>query len=115
MKDFSRKPIDRIKENDNILDGNLQPVKVLNVVKHFLQDTPLFKFYPRGPVFTPDHQFLSNLERKEVGVVSKNALFLQQPQMEDFGKKIHELKDLKSKILNVDNLSYNFFVKFTVF
>jgi len=102
MADFSSKPIEDIQVNDVILDGNLNKVNVVHVIKHYLSSTKLFQFYPDGPVFTADHQFLLNLETQNVGVVSKDYLFKLQPQMEEFGEMVHEFKYTDS-VLQYEN------------
>lgn len=43
----------------------------------------MYQFLPSGPVFTHEHQFLSNLTNAKVGVVSKEALISQHPQLAD--------------------------------
>ena len=88
--------------NDVILDGNFNQVTVLHVIKHYLSSAELFQFQPNGPIFTPDHQFLSNLETQNVGVVSKDYLFTQQPQMEEFGIMVDELNNME-KVLQFKN------------
>jgi len=102
MHDHSTKRIENIQVNDVILDGHLTEVTVVHVIKHYLSSTELFQFYPNGPIFTKDHQFLSNLETQNVGVVSKDFLFAIQPQMEEFSNMVHEFKDME-KVLQFKN------------
>jgi len=102
MDDHSTKRIDNIQVNDGILDGHLNKVTVVHVIKHYLSSTTLFHFHPDGPIFTADHQFLSNLETQNVGVVSKDYLLTLQPQMEEFSHTIHEFKNME-KLLQFKN------------
>ena len=102
MQDYSTTKIENIHVNDVILDAHLNQVTVLHVHKHYLSTMSLYQFYPKGPIFTADHQFVFNLETLEVGVVSKDALYYQSPQMEEFDDKINEFKDL-NEILQFDN------------
>ena len=101
MQDYSTKKIENIHVNDVILDAHLNQVTVVHVIKHHLSTMSLYQFYPKGPVFTADHQFLSNLETQEVGVVSKDFLYSQSPQMEEFDNKIKDFEDL-NEILQFD-------------
>ena len=61
----------------------------------FLGHRKLYQFNKDGPVFTPEHQFYSNLETGEVGVVSIKDLLWENPQLEE-SRIIHHLDDLKS-------------------
>ena len=102
MHDHSTKQIENIQINDVILNGNLNEVTVVHVIKHYLSSTELFQFYPNGPIFTKEHQFLSNMETQKIGVVSKDYLFAIEPQMEEFSNMVHELKDME-KVLQFKN------------
>jgi hypothetical protein len=95
MEDYTTKKIEEIIPGDVILDAKLQPVIVMTVLSNYLDNGDLYQFYPNGPVFTPDHQFVSNLERKEVGVVSKEALFSQLPQIAEVGDSINEFTNME--------------------
>jgi hypothetical protein len=106
MDDYSTKHIENIQVNDGILDGNLNRVVVVQIAKHYLSTTKLFQFLPNGPIFTADHQFLSNMETQNLGVVSKDKLFELQPQMEEVSNMVHELKDMEN-ILQFKNGSIN--------
>lgn len=96
MDDYSTKRIDNLHVNDVILDGNLNKVTVVHIIKHYLSSTQLFQFQPDGPIFTADHQFLSNLETQNVGVVSKDVLLTLQPQMEEFSHMVYEFKNMEN-------------------
>ena len=103
MKDYSTKRIEDIRAGDVILDARLQPATVLTVITNFLGNRQLYQFFPNGPVFTPEHQFLSDLKTKRVGVVSKNALFSESPQLEETeGENILEFQHLYN-ILQLKN------------
>ena len=103
MKDFTTKKIEDIETGDVILDAKLQPVIVVSVISSYLDNGDLYQFYPNGPVFTPEHQFLSNLETRKVGVVSKDALFSQQPQIAEVEDNIHEFKNMNDGLLQFKN------------
>jgi len=94
MADHSTKSIENIKPGEFILDGHLKPVQVIEVFKNFLGNNQLHQFYPHGPVFTKSHQFLSNLEQGQVGVMDKETLLTESPQMEE--STIHNLKEMES-------------------
>ena len=93
---YKEKKIEDIQVNDVILDGHLNKVTVVHVIKQHLASTELFKFQPHGPIFTADHQFLVDLEKKHVGVVSKDHLNRIQPQMEEFSEMIHEFQNMEN-------------------
>jgi len=94
MADYSTKSIEDLKPGQLILDGHLQPVEVVDVFSNFVGDNQLYQFAPNGPVFTEDHQFISNLEQGQVGVVSKSGALSLNPNLDE--SKIHNLKDLYS-------------------
>ena len=95
MEDFSNKVIRDIKVGDVILDGHLNPVSVMAINSSFLGFRKLFQFNQDGPVFTPEHQFYSNIKSGEVAVVSVKDLLLENPQLEE-RPGIHSLDDLNS-------------------
>ena len=120
MADNSTKPVQDLKTGDTILDGHLQPVKVLGLFKNLLGQRQLWQFIPDGPVFTEEHQFVMNLEEGQVGVYKKHALIRENPHLEAESDKILYLNDLDNllqykfgKITKVEclNLSPIFFAK----
>ena len=74
MANYTTKCIKNLKPGEMILDGHLQPVEVVQVFPNFLSDKSLYQFAPNGPVFTEEHEFVSNLEQGHIGVVSKRNL-----------------------------------------
>ena len=94
MADGSEKPIESIQKDDLIIDGNLQPVRVLALVTNFLGYRQLFQF-KNGPIFTPEHMFYAAIDKPEIGVVSKEALIQEMPQTEEWNvKPLEELEQL---------------------
>ena len=83
MADYSTKPIKDIKAGDTIMDGNLNPTTVLAANSSFLGSRNLYQFNQQGPVFTPEHQFYIDLSLGQVAVVSRPALFNENPQLEE--------------------------------
>ena len=67
MDDKTTKAISKIQSGEVILDGNLQPVTVLSVVKNFLYNRQLFELKD-GPIFTDEHLFYVDLEKNELGM-----------------------------------------------
>jgi len=103
MANYSSKSIEALRPGEIILDGNLQPVKVVHILSNFLgHHQPLYQFLPDGPIFTIEHQFLSNLELGHVGVVSKEELFLQDPTLME--SKVHSLEGMKTLLQFQDGL-----------
>ena len=96
MADYSTKAVEDLKPGDSILNGYLQPVKVLGVFQNFLGQRKLYQFVPDGPVFTGEHQFVKNLEKGEVGVRDKHALMWENPHLEQDSAKIYPLNELGS-------------------
>ena len=101
MADYSLKQIQDIQPGDLILDGNLKPVHVIATNPTFLGNRKLYKFSPNGPVFTPEHQFYSNLTTGQIGVMSKQELYIENPQMEE-NDQVYELDQL-SNLLQFQN------------
>jgi len=95
MADYSTKAIEDLKSGEFILDGHLHPIEVVEVFSNHVGANQMFQFAPNGPVFTEDHQFLSNLDQGHAGVVSKKALFSQSPQLEE-SNTIHNLDEMES-------------------
>ena len=60
----------------------------------------MHQFIPNGPVFTYEHQFLSDLQNMEIGVVSKKALVSTQPQFEEANVK--ELQEIENVLQLID-------------
>jgi len=94
MADYFTKFIEDLKPGQLILDGHLLPVEVEEVFSNFVGDGQLYQFAPNGPVFTEDHQFISNLEQGHVGVVSKSQAMSLNPHLDE--SKILNLEDLDS-------------------
>ena len=67
MDDKTTKAISKIQSGEVILDGNLQPVTVLSVVKNFLYNRQLFELKD-GPIFTDEHLFYVDLGKNELGM-----------------------------------------------
>ena len=65
------------------MDGNLKPVTVLAANSTFLGSRDLCQFNNNGPIFTPEHQFYIDLSLGQVTVVSRPALFIENPQLEE--------------------------------
>lgn len=82
MSDMSTKAVQDLRSGDLIMDGNLENVEVLYVGKNYLGDRTLYQFGTDGPIFTPEHVFVSNLEKNVRGVVSKGDFFREKPQFE---------------------------------
>jgi len=96
MADYSTKAVQDLKKGNSILNGQLQPVKVLGVFKNFLGSRQMYQFAPNGPIFTGEHQFVSNLEEGEVGVRDRYALITENPYLEEESDNIKHLSDLYS-------------------
>ena len=101
MANYSVKQIKDIQTGDLILDGNLKPVKVIATNPTFLGNRKLYKFSPNGPVFTPEHQFYSNLTTGQIGVMSKQELYIENPQMAE-NDQVYEFDQL-SNLLQFQN------------
>ena len=101
MANYSLKQIQDIQHGDLILDGNLKTVHVIATNPTFLGDRKLYQFSPNGPVFTPEHQFYSNLTTGQIGVMSKQELYIENPQMEE-NDQVYEFDQL-SNLLQFQN------------
>ena len=75
-----------MQKGDIILDGNLMPVQVVTLGKSFLGGRTLHQLNANGPVFTGEHQFISNLTTMQVGVLSKEDLLNEHPQLQGQAK-----------------------------
>ena len=101
MAYYSVKQIKDIQTGDFILDGNLKLVQVIATNPTFLGGRKLYQFSPNGPVFTPEHQFYSNLTTGQIGVMSKQELYIENPQMEE-NDQVYEFDQL-SNLLQFQN------------
>ena len=101
MANYSVKPIQDIQTGEFILDAYLKPVQVIATNPTFLGDRKLYQFSPNGPVFTPEHQFYSNLTTGQIGVMSKQELYIENPQMEE-NDQVYEFDQL-SNLLQFQN------------
>ena len=81
LANYTTQAIKYLSKGDMILDGKLQPVKVLAIGFVYLRANDLYKFEPSGPIFTRDHQFFVSLNKKMMGVVSLSALVEGNPQL----------------------------------
>ena len=92
LPDFSTKNIEDIVAVDEIMDAQMNQVTVIAANTSFLGDRELYQLNDNGPIFTPEHQFLNNLEPSHIGVVSKTALFRENPQFEE--QNVSQLNEL---------------------
>ena len=66
MADGSQKEIKDILIGEEILDGALEPQKVVSVVRNYLGERSMYMF-EGGPTFTPEHQFYLDMENVDIG------------------------------------------------
>ena len=75
MLDGSQKEIKDIVPGEKILDGLLKPQTVLSVIHNYLGSRSMYMF-EEGPIFTPEHQFYYDIEKKNIGVYRNKRSYI---------------------------------------
>ena len=102
LADYSEKKVSDLRVDDYILNRYLQPQKVIGVNYSYLQERSMYQFADDGPIFTPEHQFFTELDKSTTVVASLKTLFNENPQLD--GEDVKEMRN-KETVLKYDTLS----------
>ena len=102
LANYTEKKVSELKLNDQILDRYLRPQKIIGLNCSYLQERSMYQLSDDGPIFTPDHQFFTALDKSTTVVASLKMLFNENPQLD--GEDIKEMQNGET-VLRYDTLS----------
>ena len=97
LANYTEKNVSELKLNDQILDRYLQPQKIIGVNYSYLQERSMYQFADDGPIFTPEHQFFTELGKSTTVVASLKKLFNENPQLD--GEDIKEMRNEETVLM----------------
>ena len=102
LANYKEKKVSELKSNDQILDRYLRPQKIIGINCSYLQERSMYQFGDDGPIFTPEHQFFTSLDKSTTVVASLETLFHENPQLD--GEDIKEMRN-EETVLRYNSLS----------